>query len=66
MTSNASSTHPSNAVSNSPPTGREVSGVHPLTVWRAIRQAGHFVFDVAHEAGQLRRSLHRQHRVIEE
>ena len=66
MTYDASSTHVSNAGSNSVATGREMSGMHPFTVWHAMRQAGHFVLDVVNEAGQLRRSLHRRYRVIEE
>lgn len=66
MTYDKSTMHVSTGASSSPPVRRNLSGVHPLTVWRAIRQALHFVLEVASEASRLRRTMHRQHLFIGE
>lgn len=66
MTSNASSTRVSTSAASSLPTRHDVGDMHPVSVWRAVRNAFHFVLDVANEASDLRRSLHRRYSVIEE
>lgn len=64
MTYDASNTRASTA--GTAPAQRDVSDAHPLTAWRAVRQAARFVFDVADEASRLRTSLHRRYSVVEE